>query len=64
MIVGNASATSDVTTVANTEAYTSYQCQNYIPPHDVTGQWDFISGIKAFPDVNCTELKMAITFPS
>ncbi|KAK0718536.1 hypothetical protein B0T26DRAFT_623389, partial [Lasiosphaeria miniovina] len=60
MVMGGASAT-----LANQNSdWTSFQCNNYIPKGDVTGTWNFTSGLKFLPTMDCTLIKMAIEFPN
>ncbi|KAH8879246.1 hypothetical protein GQ53DRAFT_604288, partial [Thozetella sp. PMI_491] len=60
MIVGDAAATSQ----KPTKDWLSYECHNYIPRGDITGQWNFTSSFKLLPQMDCTTVKQTIIFPN
>jgi hypothetical protein len=60
MLVGGASAT-----LQNpNKDWLSFQCNNYIPKGDVTGTWNLTSWFAYLPNMDCTLIKMAMSFPS
>ena len=60
MLIGNPAATSK----NFVDPFMSFQCQNFIPAGDPTGAWNFSSGWERLPTMDCSRIKLAITFPS